>query len=412
MKLSYNTSPHLLLLFSFGILFIYPIAILTKLKIYYIYSTFIFYVLAIISFYIKRNLFYLTKKNGLVILFFSCFYLSSFWGIDIVNSLLSSFWITIYLLIYIIFCAAVVNTDAEKIGKVFLYLPIFFFFINIYVMIKYGDLRPLDIAIHKEIGSYSNHMVGIVEICIPFIYYYKKKSNYKLIANVAFLITIFNILISQSRGGVLILATSIILTVLFYSRNISSFINILVYLLLSVVIILAIMMNINFTKKKVIMLYERIINSNYKNVEIFNEEVLYIRDKNINVRTIQYQMGINTIRKYPIGGIGYGNFKHQMEKIYGIGVIPHNFIFTIWTGSGLLGLLLFFVIIVKVFRNLWKQYFIYKKINPKYSFWYISTGIAFSLLLLHGLFRPLLNNPILYLVLALGLMSCNFKKVV
>ncbi len=415
----------LFLLLIYGTIPIYFIAILSKYKLFYIYIVFVFYILAIVSFYYWETLVYIIRKNILMIGLFCSFYLSSIWAIDRANTLYSSFLISIFLVLYFMFCFIVVKNKVKNIEGLYILILIFLFILNVIMLFNYGNIRAEATELKKFIissggsassietmemgeiiGSYSNHMAAMVEVCIPFILNFFRFQKKKSLLHIILLVMIlFNIFISQSRGGFLILGITILLIPFVYCKSILQFIKLVFYGCLIISILMLVLINIPTTNKLIIAIIYRVITMQ----NIFQKhkyEVIYEKNK----REIMYIEGLHIIKENPILGIGYGNFKTYVDGIYGYGVSSHNIFFTLLTGSGILGLIIFISIILKALKNLWLNYKFFSINNTEYSWWFLANFIALLLLLTHGQFRPLLNNPIFYLPLAVGIMNSPVRE--
>ena len=407
-------------LLAMGIMPLYIVARLTQYKLLYIYTVFVFYILTILSFYYSKGFLYVLKKNILIVGLFASFYLSAIWGVRNMGVIRASGIVTIYLIVYFIFCFVAANYTSKEIGRVYKFLPIFLFILNIFLIYKFQNIRIETTQISEFLQSYSqgtaklmdakeakdvlrsfpNHMVALVEVCIPFLLYFVKFQRRKVFIYMTLTLTLFNILISQSRSAYIIFVIAVVLTALLYSRSIFKSIKNVCSVFLIMVVIIAILLYIPQTNKLINIAWHRFI-SFPKNIQIFMEE----GQSTTGQRMEMYQTGFRIIREHPILGIGYGNFKLYMEKIYGTGIISHNVIITVWTSAGIIGLTLFLCIIFKAFKNLWRRYKFYYKSDPEKAYWFLANWIALFILLIHGQTRPLLVNPIFYLPLAVGLMD-------
>ena len=117
--------------FILGIFIIYPIAILTKWKAFFIYIAFLFCLIIINALVNDRNFISILTDNKLVVLLFFSFYISSFWSIDPRKTLAESFFITIFLVTYFIMFYYVSYFPREKILDFFILIPLFLLFIDI-----------------------------------------------------------------------------------------------------------------------------------------------------------------------------------------------------------------------------------------------------------------------------------------
>ncbi len=407
-------------LLALGIIPFYVIARLTQYKFFFIYTAFVFYNLLILSFYYRKALFYTVKNNVLMIGLFASFYVSSVWSINRGEVLWSSFVVTIYLLVYMIFCFIVVNYTHKDIEGIYMFIPVFLFVLNVVLIYKYGNIRVETVQVNEFIisrggeatdligiervrdvlRSFPNHMVALVEVCIPFLLYFIKFQRRKLFLYMILALALFDVFISQSLSAYAVLIIVLVMTSLMYSRNAFRFIKYMFAMLLVVGIIFSVLLAIPRTNRFINITWYRLARFS-DNVQTFVEG----GEEEAGNRIKMYKTGFKIIRKHPVLGVGFDNFGAYMQKIYGFEVISHNVIFTVWTGSGIIGLILFLSIIFKAFKNLWRKHKHYYRSNPELSYWFLANWIALLLLLIHGQTRPLLNNPVFYLPLAVGLMS-------
>lgn len=393
------------------LLFIYPIASLTKLKIFYIYNSILFLFLVYVSFFIKKNIYTIIYSNWLIILFFLNFYFFSLLGLNAKISLLHSFFLSIYLVIFFLFIFANYHISPVEISYILSVLSIFYFILNIVLIVQFGNIRPYDRYTHESIGSYSNLMVGIVDVTIPYIFLLFYFSKNKIYYSIVLAIIFFNILISQSRASYLVLLLSLFLVFIFYSNSYKSFFKRFICFIFIIIFSILLVYILPITNKYINHTIDRIYNTKFDFSKVISNKDLNINDDQVTPRMVQYQMGIHTIAEYPFRGIGLGNYKYLMEENHGLKRIPHNFIFTIWTGSGLVGFIVFIILLIISFRNLWKGYIYFNRINIFLSYWFLTNFIALIILLFQGLFRPLLTNPIFYLPLAVGIMQSRSKFI-
>jgi O-antigen ligase len=322
------------------------------------------------------------------------------------NTFTSSWKVSISFVVFLIFCFTVVNASIEQLMKFYIIVPIFLFVVNVILLLKFGTLRPGYFDAGKVIGSYTNHMVtmSLVSTSIVVYYFMQKKSN---IINffLVFLLCVFNVLISQSRGGVLILFIGIALIILLFRFNIRKKFKYLALTVISLAIVLSILLGVAHTRQLIFSFLERTTSSKIDPSKIFDEPFDQY-DKDMSHRIIIFNLGFNTIKQNPVLGIGYGSFKRYMGDYFQRrGILPHNIIISIWTGSGLLGIFLFLGIIYKAFRNVFIRVKHFASVNPEYSGWYIANGIALFLMLISALIRPVLGMPALFLPLAICLMD-------
>nr|MDA3915768.1 O-antigen ligase family protein [Deltaproteobacteria bacterium] len=347
---------------------------------------------------IKKSIKAVKKNIFLLGLYFS-FFLSCLWSYNPKNTLSSSFWASIFLGCYFIFYFAAKKYDFKKLDMIYIILPVFLSILNIIFLIKYGRLRGD--------GSYSNHMAAMVEVAIPFLLY-KIRIDYKnKMIWVALFLTVFSLIISESRGSYLILLCSFFIVPFFWGRSFKHLVKYFVYSLIVLSLTIFVLFNFPYVEKYINNVSKRIDKSysQFNLGKVFSSgKITKVRRDGITKRMIQYHMGINTIRHHPFIGIGYDSYRQYMKEEYhlakGKAKISHNVFFTVWTSSGLLGMFCLMGVLFSAFNNLKKEYFYYKELNREYTYWIMANFFALLILLLHGQFRPLLTNVMFYLPLA------------
>ncbi len=408
--------------------FVYFIARLTKYKVLYIYVAVILLFLFLVSAHYLNTLAVVLKKNLMMIVLFGSFFLSALWSLYPEETLRSSAIIALYLVIHLVFCFVVLKASPHHIGLVYKLLPIFLFALNLFFIARYGNIRiesenlkeviissgyqttTVDrTEVKAAIHSYPNHMGAVTEICMPFLFFFFRFSKNKLFVIFLIIINIFNIMVSQSRGAYLILVLSLIMIPLLYNRNFFKFVSSAFLWILICALVYGALSLIPVTGKFMDVIEHRILATELSPVS-FETEDISESGKDMIKRDLMYAAGVHIIKKKPLSGIGYGSFKYYIKDMFGRNLIPHNIFITLWTGSGILAVLLFASIIIKAFRNLWLKFRHLKNTDRLLSYWFLTNCIALFFLLVHGQFRPLLNNPVFYLPLAVGLM-CTITPV-
>lgn len=130
-------------------------------------------------------------------------------------------------------------------------------------------------------------------------------------------------------------------------------------------------------------------------------------DPNVNIRADIYKKSIEQIKQHPIFGIGWGNISEILGKDErGAGLNASNIFLEIWLGSGLIGILVFVVLLVYIFLK-GVKIFLNKNIIDKSAAAFILLGwiaIVIPNLFNSGIFLGFLW---IYMAVAIGLIEAN-----
>lgn len=395
-------------IFQFFILLIfvsYGIADLTKDYIFYlsILVSFLIIFILMFSLHLNENVSLLVSKNTPVFLLFFVLSASLLWGVDFYNSLHHLFYLYLYLSLYLIFCSAVLHVNQKGIECSFMYIPVFYFIVNIFVIVLYGGLRVSDHEAHAVVGSYSNHMVAIVEACFPYLIWRLFLKPKNIFIYIVLLLNILNVIMSGSRAGYLIMILSFVIAPCVVVGDIRKAIKSFA-LMLAVILILFSLLSLN-TKLNYMMsgVIDRFSTDNL-NYELFQQDILSRSEDGVTKRAIMYHAGLRVIQEYPVGGVGYHNFKSYVEDNYGVGVIAHNVVINVWSSAGVLGVVALSILLLAAFFRIKMAIRFFSDDEIKRA-WYRVVGVAFWLVIFHGLFRPLLYNPMFYFLLAIVMLA-------
>jgi O-antigen ligase len=369
---------------------VYLVAILTILKVFFIYLALLFY-LTVLAYIINgKGLMPVIGNSYLLIALFALFGSSTFWSIYPDETIFKVGLHLFYVLFYLSMVYFFVSCDGRRIMVFsFSMIPIIFFVLNMILSLVVGNIRAENFSQGSVIGSYGNHMVAINEISIPIVAYgiITKLMDRKFLV-ASFVLTMLNVLISQSRGGLLIMVLSIFMVMVFLRLDRRSVLLYLSILLMLIFVGVGVFSTMSFFKKAMTHSVERVTET-------------FIEDDIDTLRTLSFVFAVDTINEYPVLGIGFGAFSRAMEETYGLGIVPHNVIITLWTGAGIPALLLFALLILQVVVRGFKA--IRAAPSQNDALWHKTILIAMFMVILHGLVRPLLDNPIFYMLLACAL---------
>lgn len=385
---------------------IYPISTLTFFKLFYFYIVFNVFILLVIIFEYNIISIRAIKATAFMSLLNISFLVSSYWGLNPAHSYNELFYFSIYLLEFFIFCYVLLLYNNQQIARVISFLPLGLFILNIIFIFTYGTIRADDRLIKSILKSYSNEMTAYSEFCLPILLYSYKylKDRKKIISLLLIIITIVNILLSQSRGGYMVLVIIMIFAPFLIGQTtaLSLLKTYFTYALLSILTIF-ILFSIPTTKTLIVKGFERIAatTSEASQMKLSKKKL----DREGTVRILMYIYGSQILNKHFITGLGFRNFKNEMEKKFRAGVIPHNIFLEAISHGGVLALGILLYLIFKTFINLYRLFRFYKQEDESRAYWYLAFLFTFFIVIIHGQFRPTLDTTIFYMPIAVAFMD-------
>lgn len=377
------------------LIIVHPLA-----EIFNIYFFYLFVLgggfLVCISLTLRHKIFphFFSNIFAVSLLYFS-FLVSSLWAVNTCGSIeyLTSF--SFYYLMFVCFVYLFYTVDSIFAENFILFLPVLYFALNLVIIAKYGAVRGST----SSLGSYSNHMAGVVIGCLPFVVKKIVVKPRNLMAYFLVIVSIFDLAVSQSRSVYILSLICIPCCLAAFSGNIIVFLKRLFF----AVLICIIGVLIGLQNKQFESAVGRLANTEIRTDLFMKESVSRVYD-DFNKREAMYHAASKAIREYPMFGIGFGSFKVYAEENYGIEVIPHNVIMRVWLASGLFGLFIFVYIMARaVLNTLSNISFTSSRGEIINNLWYKSIMISLIILLGGGMARPLLKNPMFFLVLALAI---------
>ena len=342
----------------------------------------------------------LSKEDKLLCLFFLSLVISLLWSVDQKETIRQLYWMFYCMLLYI-FLIIVLKKERVfvSLNYYFLIAPFVYIFASLIIFSIYGTLRPpMHLQMRSEyffIGTYCNHIAAASEVAVPFLYslVLGGKGRIRKIAVLSIMCILVNLILSESRGSLLavMFMTAIYFAIVYRRKDVRIKWATLVTILALII----------YITSYIPVLKENIIS--------FRSRLEQLRDIKEEKRYQLYKIGIDMIKQKSLLGWGYGTHGKVTDDIYDFvnfyekkGVISHNFIITIWSGSGLLSLLLFVYLIFDVLKKLHLLVFSGKKSYNNKSLYFAAIYVSLIGTIFHGLFRPLLTNINFYFILALA----------
>ena len=360
-------------------------------------SLFLTFAIIVSQRHLPKHLFSFKALYFLFLLMFA----SGLWSINQEVTFRYSIYLAYNLILFELIGLAVI--DCKWIKKLFLFLPYIGFLIITVVWLEHGAVRPNYETrdLQDEFGSLSNHIPAIVIVCLPFLIMSFSEYKNKAIILGSLIALLAVVVLSQSRGGL----SSYLLTLagcLFFIKKFSLKIKLMFFLLL-ISLVFIIMMPSSIIEKNLQGIYDRFSDSALFDMDFFDDADLPSQFSGSDYRrALMYKYGVRAIYENPILGIGFNTFKDYMGIYYPVNpVVSHNWVITFWGELGLIGLILGFAVFFIAYKKIFFGLRFGKMYSDSIYKFYASLCIALSVIIFAGMFRPQLNNPVLYLILAI-----------
>jgi O-antigen ligase len=283
------------------------------------------------------------------------------------------------------------------ISRLVVIVPIVMAVMFVFIYVKFGSIRPDSREMGEVVKSICNGGPAMVVLCVPYLLLPGIIVN-KWASWGALAACLLVVVLSESRGGVLMLALVIPLTALFYPASLSTRILRLVKLtgvLAAVFVTIALVVGVDRFVNPVL---DRFMDSQLFKVGNWSDPS---REEGDFGRLLLLTEGVNAVREEPFRGIGYGGFKNYIEDRHGKGHISHNLFITAWSEMGLLGMFVLCWLLWAVFFGLSK----YSRgggcfDSQKNKMIAVATFVALLLAIIHAQLRPVFSNPMLTVLLA------------
>ena len=394
----------------FLLCFIDPVSEITKYSVFYISGLCSVFFITICIIY-KGHIRIPNLWNGLPILFlFLMMFVSSLWAPSPRESLWRAGIHLIFLWIFLAAFIAASNKNIRWFYYIVIFVPYLVLITSLFIYYRYGTIRPENNEISDAVGSFSNIAPAIVIPLIPFhIYLHLIKWN-KLLNYLSLYSAIIVVLISQSRGGYLMLAIILLVSPFLFNSNYRGKLIFLHKMLIICIIIIGSVIFFFGYESTIGRVAERFSSSQLLH---FLSAETPVKGEGDYRRFIQYATGISVIKSHPIMGVGFYGFSTEMGKMLvdTEGSVSHNIFFTVWGEMGIFGLSAFFWLTYSALTKTLRVRSHSTILRNHSSFlFYSALVLAILLSLLHAQFRPQLTNPSFYIIFALALSVYSPKR--
>ncbi len=373
---------------------VYPFAILTYYRIYFLVIIAASLIVAIM--YLRTLRYQKVANNTSIYLFFMLMISSYVWSHYPGYTLYSIFSTFPFLLLFYI-ASFSIKRERSFFEIMVISLPIVYGVLFIIIFLKYGSIRVTNMEMSEVLGSFSGTAPAIVVVCLPYLISMILLRKKWLVSAASIIFVIFVIVASQSRGALLMTLVTLLLVPLLFGRDIATKMRLLLKMLI-VASLVVISTMIVFDDTISIILNRSQDSQVYF---VFDSDEPIRRETDYG-RAVMYFEGISVIKNYPSFGIGYGGLSPHIEGLYGFPMVSHNIIVTVWGEMGIAGLIIFILMIGSAVQRL----ILARKWTSHYSksdcYYYSASLVGLIILLLHGMTRPLLTNPMFYILLAIA----------
>jgi len=297
--------------------------------------------------------------------------------------------------------------DAEiVISKLVIIVPFITLIVFMIIYMVYGSIRPDTVAMDEQIHSISNDLPALVVLCVPYLLMVPGIVRSKILIWGAVAASLFVVLLSQSRGGLMMILLSILMSIFMYPDKRS--IRIIKFAKLSVAaILITAVMVFSFGLDRLVMpVIDRFENSQLTSLNGFINPTKGGKDYR---RAVMYSEGINAIYEEPILGIGYGSLSPYIEKSYIFSIVSHNLIITSLGEMGIPGLMVLLWLMFSIVVGL-RNYRGGNAGTKKDKYFAAATLAALIVAFAHAQFRPLYSNPMVPVLLAQAYTMMRFTR--
>lgn len=404
-------SPRAFALYSwiaFSALIVHAISLFPAVpyKIFYLYAGGTLYIILIFSLMRRSFPFGEILEERRVLAFFALMPLSYLWTLYPEETLFRLMITSIYLWLYLVARLAMRLEGRAWFERLVVAIPYVYLGMFAYLLFNYGTVRPVDRSMSEEIGSVCNLGPGIVELCLPFLLFRAVCLRHtRLFEWGAIGAAIFITILSQSRGAYIMFALTLGLLGLVLQRTPGARAHVRFYwiLVLLTCLVSVIVIVVGYDKTIGIVL-ERIGQSQLISISLSEEPWQGESDFS---RALSYRAALELLRTHPFKGIGYGGFGPFFEDHFGRFSISHNLIVSVWGELGLPGLLIFGSILYMTLSRLLRIWASHRIVEPEDFVFWCACLVSLVVALAHGMFRPVMDNPMFFVLLAVAMSAPN-----
>lgn len=343
------------------------------------------------------------RDGAWLFVFFSYLTLTASWAQYPSDTLHAMAVNSIFLLVWGL--AYLLSTDYPpvKVGRMFTALPYVVAATFLYAYARFGSIRPYDEASMWSIGSIGNAAGLWLAVSLPFIYWLIRLGHKRHKRELY--LSLFLIVLSQSRAGYLLAAFCLVSNAILYGKNIAQYVWGTVKAISLAIVVFVTAYYLPFTRSLVEEGMQRVavndVVASSTDAAQGNETVVDIE------RVWMFEQGFEAFEEHPYRGIGYDNISKRIEDAYGVQITSHNLFLTLIVESGWPAFLVFVTMIWAFFKT---TRLAARTSSEESRGFYSACAIAMIAALLSGMAHPLLGFPLFYVVLAISYGAMRFEK--
>lgn len=225
--------------------------------------------------------------------------------------------------------------DMDKVRSIGIVVILSVSILGLYYLMTYGSVRP---RFNQEGHSYANVIAAAIVTMMPLIMFSTKTSKVT-IAKIVMVMSVFILIITESRAGIVLGAVSTALSVAFL-RSFGA----IKWIILSIFSISLLSVGYMFIQLMLPDLAVRLESIDNTLAVLGYGDISYIPvDASDFARKIQMVYTVEQIRTIPIVGIGYKAFGYALEGAAGVYVQAHSFFGTFFVELGVIGFIMFVI---------------------------------------------------------------------
>ncbi len=330
-----------------------------------------------------------SRSSRYILAFFAYLALTAIWAQFPERTLTAVAIDLIYLLVWGLFFALELTYREEEIARLFAWVPWVVAATFVYLLARFGALRPFDEDSTAEIGATANICGQWLVMSLPFIYWLIRRGDKRRYVELC--LTLFLIAVAQSRTAYVLVVFLVVAEAYVAGKNFRQFIREGVKF--AVILVLLV------TSAWVLPATRPLVADGLQRVALTHSD----DDTDYDIeRRAMLLVGWEAFTERPWLGIGYHNLGERIGEVFSREIESHNILLTLIAECGWPALILFCLLIGEFFRRTgWA-----KARRPIESRgFYSACQISLIAGLITGMTFPLLELPLFYVVLGLGYAS-------
>jgi O-Antigen ligase len=300
----------------------------------------------------------------------------------------------IFVLVWGLFFALELTYKEEEIARLFVYVPWIVAATFVYLLARFGALRPFDEDSSAEIGATANICGQWLVMSLPFIYWLIRRGDRRRYIELC--LTLFLIAVAQSRTAYVLALFLLAAEAYVYAKNFRHFLMEGAKFAVILVLLVASAWVLPTTRPLVADGFQRVALTQNDDETDYDIE-----------RRAMLLVGWEAFTERPWLGIGYHNLGERIGEVFSREIESHNILLTLIAECGWPALILFCLLIGEFFKRTgWAK----AHLPIESSGFYAACQISLITGLVTGMTFPLLELPLFYVVLGLGYASAFQRR--